>query len=96
MRNERYPAWCTDYETTTKKRKKKLTKRIGIMVQNGSEIGIVESAQCDRLQRPTLGGGIVNVDRRWVGSVRIENVDSNYAPEESAERFEHTNLPKRK
>jgi hypothetical protein len=58
-----------------KKRKKKLTKRIGIMVQNGGEIGIVESAQCDRLQRPTLGGGIVNVDRRWVGSVRIENVD---------------------
>ena len=47
------------------------------MVQNGGEICRVESARChgDRLHRPTLRGGIVNVDRSWVGSVRIKDVD---------------------
>jgi hypothetical protein len=59
------------YET----KKNKLTKHIGIVVQNSCEIGSVKSAGCDRLRRPLLAGDIVNVDRSWVGSVRIENVD---------------------
>jgi hypothetical protein len=45
------------------------------VVQNGGEIGIVEGIRYNRLLRPTLGSGIVNVDRGWVCSVRIENVD---------------------
>ena len=79
-----------------KEEKKKLTKHIGIMVQNGVEIGRVESARChgDRLHRPTLLGGIVNVDRSWVGNVRIENVDGvcklNPPRRKNAERIEHT------
>ena len=45
------------------------------MVQNGVEIGSAEAVRYDRLCRPILAGGIVNVDRRWVGGVRIENID---------------------
>ena len=57
------------------KKKKKLTKHIGIMVQNGGEIGRIERVYCDRLCGPTLSFGIVNIDRIWVGCVRIKNVD---------------------
>lgn len=45
------------------------------MVQNGGKIGRDKFVRYDCLHRPILGGGIVNVDRRWVDSVRIENVD---------------------
>jgi hypothetical protein len=71
--SESYPAWRTDYGT--KKKKEKLTEHIGIMVQNGGEIGRVESARGDRLRRPTLRGGIVNVDRSRVSFVHIKKVD---------------------
>ena len=59
------------------KKERKLTKHIGIMVQNGGKIGRVESARCygNRLHRPTLRGGIINVDSSGVGSVHIKEVD---------------------
>lgn len=53
----------------------KLTKHIGIMVQDVGGIDKAEIARIDRLNGPTILGGIVNVDRIWVGSVCIENVD---------------------
>ena len=47
------------------------------MIQNGGKIGRVESARCygNRLHRPTLRSGIVNVDSSGVGSVHIKEVD---------------------
>lgn len=92
MSQTRDSAHADDFET--KKRKKKLTKHIGIMVQNGGGIGRVVSARCarrncDRLGRPTFLGGIVNVNRIWVGSVRIENVDGVCELTPHNEHIEH-------
>ena len=50
--------------------KKKLTKHIGIVIQNSCEIGRVESARCDQLHRPTLAGGIENEDGLAVSALR--------------------------
>ena len=45
------------------------------MIQDGGEIGRLKAVRDNHLGRPTLGSGIINVDGRWVGTVRIENVN---------------------
>ena len=73
------------------------------MVQNGGEIGRVESGRgggCarygDRLHRPTLIGDIVNVDRSWVGRVHIEKIDGVCELPPQKELLSVLSIPKRK
>ena len=46
------------------------------MVQDGVERGGIERPKRDGLGGPRLSSSIINVDRRWVFRIAIENVDS--------------------
>lgn len=49
---------------------------VGVVVKDGSEIGCVELASSDGLLRPGFLGGVINVHRRCVRRVTVQDVDS--------------------